>query len=151
VQMRDRVLESIIPGCVLVMAAAPADYSPATRSEKKIKKNADSMSIEFIKTPDILKSVMEKKRSSPDLASIFVAGFAAETDDAEKYALGKLHDKGLDMICVNDLSSKGAGFNVDTNIITILFRDEKRKEIPLMKKTEAAQIIIKTISESIDL
>jgi len=151
VQMRDRVLECLVPGCVLIMAAAPADYAPASKSERKIKKSADTLTIEFVRTPDILKAVRDLKESSPELSSVFVAGFAAETHDAEKYALGKLGDKGLDMICVNDLSGKGAGFHVDTNIITILFSNGKRKEIPLMKKTEAATIIIKTIAEFIDL
>ena len=144
-------LENIVPVSVLVMAAAPADYAPASRSDRKIKKDAEKLTIDFVKTPDILKSVRELKQSSPDLDSVFVAGFAAETHDAEKYALGKLQDKGLDMICMNDLSEKGAGFNVDTNIITMIFRNGKRKKIPLMKKTEAAQIIIKTITEFIDL
>jgi phosphopantothenoylcysteine decarboxylase / phosphopantothenate---cysteine ligase len=151
VEMRDRVLESLVPGCILVMAAAPADYTPASKSDRKIKKTAHTLTIDLVRTPDILKSVRERILKSSDLQSAFVAGFAAETHDVEEYALGKLHSKGLDMICVNDLSQKGAGFNTDTNIITMLFRDGKRKEIPLMNKKDAAKIIISTIGEFVDL
>ncbi len=126
---------------VLIMAAAPADYSPVKKSDRKIKKSDKNMTLELAKTPDILKVVAAMKREGR-INNLFVVGFAAETNDIEQYALKKLAEKSLDMICLNDVSRKGAGFGSDTNILTIFAKDGMRKELPLVSKQEAAARIL---------
>jgi phosphopantothenoylcysteine synthetase/decarboxylase len=148
-EMRDAVLDAICPGSLLIMAAAPADYMPVSKAPKKIKKDQDHLTIDLEKTPDILKAVREKKIS--EHLSVTVVGFAAETNDAIAYGRGKLASKGLDAICVNDLTHEGAGFGVDTNVITMLFPDGSAKEIPLMSKDSAAGEILKAITDCIIL
>lgn len=145
VEMRDAVLSCFCDGALLVMAAAPADYMPAVKAERKIKKDQERLTIDLVKTPDILKAVREKKIN--ENISATVVGFAAETNDALAYGRGKLSAKGLDAICVNDLTQQGAGFGIDTNIITMLFADGSVKELPLMSKDEAASGIFKAIAE----
>jgi len=129
---------------VLIMAAAPADYSPVTRANRKIKKSGKKMSLELARTPDILKVVAAMKKEGR-ISELFVVGFAAETNDIEEYALKKLAEKNLDMICLNDVSRKDAGFGTDTNILTIFARDGMRKELPLVSKQEAAARIVDEI------
>jgi phosphopantothenoylcysteine decarboxylase/phosphopantothenate--cysteine ligase len=145
VEMRDAVLSGLCPGALLVMAAAPADYMPVRKEERKIKKGQERITIELVKTPDILKAVREKKIN--ENIPMTVVGFAAETNDAVAYGRGKLSDKGLDAICVNDLTRKGAGFGIDTNIITMLFPDGSARELPLMSKDDAAEEIFKAVIE----
>lgn len=140
----DAVLREIEEPCVLIMAAAPADYTPVQKSEEKIKKSEGDLIINMKRTPDILKNVAEL-RQRRGLDRIFVVGFAAETNDTENYARGKLVQKNLDMICLNDVSREGAGFNVDTNIMTLFTRDGAKIELPMMSKEKVAQEILKRI------
>ncbi|TFH38393.1 MAG: hypothetical protein E4G96_10555 [Chrysiogenales bacterium] len=109
-----------------------------------MKKTDDRLTIELKKTPDILKNVAEMKKNGR-LGNVFTVGFAAETDHLEEYALGKLRDKNLDMICLNDVSRNGAGFGSDTNIVTIFFRDGSRVELPMISKHEVAVRILSEI------
>jgi phosphopantothenoylcysteine decarboxylase / phosphopantothenate---cysteine ligase len=146
-QMRDAVLSSLADKSILVMAAAPADYMPVSKAVKKIKKDSDSLKIECVKTPDILKAVNEKRRA--EKIEMYAAGFAAETDNAENYAKSKLVEKGLDVICMNDLSKNGAGFEGDTNIVTMFFADGSSFDIPLMQKSETAEKIFEEIMQRI--
>jgi phosphopantothenoylcysteine decarboxylase / phosphopantothenate---cysteine ligase len=141
------VLASLTENSILVMAAAPADYTPVSKADKKIKKDSDSLTIEFMKTHDILRAVNDKRRSEKMM--MFVAGFAAETNNAEQYAKIKLRDKGLDVICMNDLSVKGAGFEGDTNVISMFFADGSSVEIPLMQKSAIAEKILEEIMKRI--
>jgi phosphopantothenoylcysteine decarboxylase/phosphopantothenate--cysteine ligase len=138
------VLSEIEEPCVLIMAAAPADYTPLEKSEEKIKKSDGDLTINMKRTPDILKNVAEAK-AKKGLDKLYVVGFAAETNDTENYAKGKLVQKNLDMICLNDVSREGAGFNVDTNIMTLFTRDGKKIELPMMSKEKVAQEILKRI------
>jgi len=139
------VTSSLTMDSILLMAAAPADYTPVTVSETKIKKSEDKLVLRLKKTPDILKEVA-KLRSAGTFKGI-TAGFAAETHDIETYALGKLKDKNLDMICLNDVSREGAGFSAETNIITIFKRDGTRIDLPMMSKREAAERILDEIEK----
>jgi phosphopantothenate---cysteine ligase (CTP) len=147
------VLNELSPGCVLIMAAAPADYRPVEKSKNKIKKedSTDNLTLSLIKNPDILKAVAEKKMSNKSLSNIFIAGFAAETDNTESNALKKLAEKNLDMICLNDVTQKDAGFGTDTNLITIFIRSHKEKDhiakinLPLLSKKEVANRILDQI------
>jgi phosphopantothenoylcysteine decarboxylase/phosphopantothenate--cysteine ligase len=126
------------------MAAAPADFMPAEKSSHKIKKTGMRITIEFARTPDILKELAGMRREGV-IRNLFTVGFAAETNDLEPYALGKLADKSLDMICLNDVSRRGAGFGADTNIITIFMKDGSRLELPMMSKRDAAARIFDEI------
>lgn len=126
---------------VVIKAAAPADYKPIQYSKEKIKKNDETMTIEFCKNPDILKRVGELKTDQ------ILVGFAAETQNLETYAMKKLKDKNLDLIVANDVSAEGAGFNIDTNIITIFDKSGQKHSYECMKKTEVAKVILDRIVE----
>lgn len=132
------------PGDILVMSAAPADYKPAVRSPIKIKKT-ENPQINLVPNPDILKCMAEKNRGMNPRAVLI--GFAAETHETEKYALGKLKDKNLDMIFLNDVSRQGAGFASATNEFTVFFQDGRRLELANAVKEVLGDKIIDCIAE----
>ncbi len=129
-------------GSILVMAAAPADYRPAVRSPVKIKKT-ENPQINLVPNPDILKTMAAKNKTLQQRAVLI--GFAAETHDTEKYALGKLKDKELDMIFLNDVSKSGAGFASATNEFTVFYRDGRREELANATKELLGRKIIDCI------
>lgn len=131
------------PGDILIMAAAPADYKPAVRSAIKIKKT-ENPQINLVPNPDILKCMAEKNKDMAPHAVLI--GFAAETHETEKYALGKLKDKNLDMIFLNDVSRQGAGFASATNEFTVFFRDGRRLELANAAKEVLGDKIIDCIA-----
>lgn len=142
--MLNAVVSELTENAILIMAAAPADYSPLAKSDRKIKKTGEKLVLELAKTPDILKEVAAMKNDGR-IGNIFTVGFAAETNNLEEYALKKLSEKNLDMICLNDVSRSGAGFGSDTNIVTIFFRNGARKDLPLISKSEVAARIVDEI------
>ena len=117
-------------------AAAVADYTPADYQDDKIKKQDDSMSIPLKRTQDILKYLGEHRQPGQILC-----GFSMETRDMVENSRAKLHKKGLDMICANNLKVPGAGFGVDTNILTVITKDST-VELPLQSKEDAANAIL---------
>lgn len=123
-----------------IMAAAVADYTPVEVAVNKIKKNDSQLIIELKKTKDILKSLGEKKS-----ASQLLVGFALETTNERDYALGKLKSKNADMIVMNSLNDKGAGFGTDTNKVTIFDKSGKEFNYELMSKKEVAKNIVDTL------
>lgn len=141
-----RLVEANFTDCdIAIMAAAVSDYRVKDVSVQKIKKNDETMTLELVKNPDILKGLGEKKTDRQ-----FLVGFAAETQNVLEYAKGKLKRKNLDMIVANDVSQVNAGFNVDTNIAKIITRDGQVRQAPLMKKTELAQLIFDIIEAKIE-
>jgi len=122
---------------VLVMAAAPADFRPATTSSSKIKKTNAPPPLALESTPDILHSTTGLRRNGS-----VVVGFALETDDALANGRKKLVAKELDMIVVNDANETGAGFGVDTNRVTLLLRGGAEEQLPLMPKSAVADAIL---------
>jgi phosphopantothenoylcysteine decarboxylase/phosphopantothenate--cysteine ligase len=100
------------------------------------------MTLELARTPDILADVAKNRTKG-----MLVVGFAAETNDVVVYARSKLEKKGLDMVVANDITAKGAGFNTDTNIATILTRSGGEIELPLMSKREMADKILDELIE----
>jgi phosphopantothenoylcysteine decarboxylase/phosphopantothenate--cysteine ligase len=131
----------------LVMAAAVADYRPATVAERKIKKSADpalGMTIELARNPDILMEVkqMRERTGRP----LVVVGFAAETDDLIANAVSKLERKGLDLIVANDVSAPDAGFRADTNRVVVLDREGLQTEIDLTSKARISEMIIQRVA-----
>lgn len=136
--MRDAVESVIGSADVLVMAAAPADYRPVRIAGQKIKKGGGSAPfIELEHTDDILKSTIAARK-----AGAVIVGFALETENLVEHGEAKLLDKKLDLIVVNSATEEGAGFRTDTNRVTILGRDGARESIPLMQKTELADVIL---------
>ena len=149
-EMHDAVVKELGDRTVLVMAAAPADWAPAVKEDRKIKKSDGGMTLELVKTVDIIKSVAALRETELAAARLFVCGFAAETHDIEAYAKGKLEQKHLDMICVNDVSRSDAGFGVDTNELIVFAKDGARIAIPHASKADAARRIISLIAERVD-
>ena len=122
---------------VIIQAAAPADYRPAQIAGQKIKKaDGEAMELKLVENPDVAAMVGSKKR----LGQVLVA-FAAETQNLSENAAKKLDKKNVDFIVGNDVTRPGAGFDVDTNIITIFDRSGAT-ELPMMKKTEVADKIL---------
>ncbi|MBN1672926.1 MAG: hypothetical protein JXR37_17910 [Kiritimatiellae bacterium] len=120
----------------LIMSAAVADWRPRTPSPLKLKKNRMPAQLEMERTPDILQAVAARKGGR-----VFV-GFAAETGEPEEEARRKLQAKRLDLIVANDVSRADAGFEVDTNRVTLLAADGTVEALPLMLKTEVASRIL---------
>lgn len=120
----------------LVMAAAVADWRPAELREGKIKKLGASGDLRLVPTPDILKELL------PGKGGRIVVGFAAETDDVLSEARRKCAAKGLDMIVANDVRQADAGFDVDTNRVTLVFPDGSCRAMPLMSKRAVAGHIL---------
>ena len=125
---------------IAIMAAAVADYTPVEVAANKIKKTGGGLIIELKKTKDILKSLGEKKSPKQILV-----GFALETNNEREYALEKLKNKNADLVVMNSLNDKGAGFGTDTNKITIFDKSGKEFNYELMSKKEAAKNIVDTI------
>ena len=121
---------------IIIKAAAVADYTPATFSDDKIKKNDGDMSIPLDRTQDILKYLGEHKRPNQ-----FLCGFSMETKDMLENSRRKLVHKNLDMIVANNLKVAGAGFGVDTNVITMI-TPGKEIALEMMSKDEAAEQIL---------
>ncbi len=136
-EMFDAVMRKLPEATVFVGAAAVADYRPRNVADFKIKKTGqDFLNLELEKTPDILANVSGNRHEN-----LLVIGFAAETNDVISYAKSKMAKKNLDLVVANDITKKGAGFNADTNIATII-TGEKEIELPLMPKRELADKIL---------
>lgn len=148
-ELLEKVFAELDGTSVLIMSAAPADYRPETKSEMKIKKDGEELVLRLKKNPDILKNVARLRLEDPSYGNIFVVGFAAETNDPERYAVGKLREKNLDMICLNDVGRAGAGFGVDTNIVTVFTRDGRRDELPMLSKKELARTLLQRIGKEL--
>ena len=139
-EMRNAVIKQIPDADALIMAAAVADFKPATVHSEKIKKNTDFSKISLSPTTDILKEVSEiKKAKKLDLK---IVGFAAESQDLKSNAQKKMHDKNMDMIVANNILDKDAGFSVDTNRVLMMYSDGSIEKLPLMKKSEVAEKIM---------
>ena len=136
--MRDAVMREVGSATVFIAAAAVADYRPAARAGEKIKKSDSALSLALEPTPDVLAEVSAARHDG-----LLVVGFAAETERVVENALDKLRRKNLDAVVANDLTQDGAGFDKETNVITLLTRDrEQPAPPPLMSKLDAAHHIL---------
>ncbi len=139
-EMFQAVMKNLPDASVFIGAAAVADYRPINVADLKIKKtNRDILTLELEKTPDILSNVSSNRHNG-----LLVVGFAAETNDVVNYAKSKMEKKRLDMVIANDITKKGAGFNTDTNIATII-TVENEIDLPLMSKRDLANEILDEI------
>ena len=143
-QMLDAVLNESAGADALIMAAAVADFRPKNAAKDKIKKDGGVPQVELEATEDILKTVSGSGFAAK--RPRVVAGFAAESRSLLENAASKLQSKNLDLIAANDISAQDAGFAVETNRITLLFKDGRREALSLMSKSEAAEVIVERIA-----
>lgn len=139
-EMRTATLEVAGKADALVMAAAVADFRPASASKHKIKRGRDSLALSLEPTDDILRAVAEAR--SKGGRPFVVVGFAAESRDLEANASAKLKAKDLSLIVANDITAPGAGFGVDTNRVTLIGSDGSVQALPVMSKAEVAEVVI---------
>lgn len=142
-QMHSAVMSNASSHSLFIACAAVADFRPSQVATQKMKKTADNdgMTITMVKNPDIVASVAAMTEKRP-----FTVGFAAETQEVEKYARGKLERKNLDMICANDVSIQGQGFNSDNNALHLYWKGGD-KALPLTAKSELGKAIMLEIVE----
>jgi phosphopantothenoylcysteine decarboxylase/phosphopantothenate--cysteine ligase len=145
-QMHNAVMSNASSHSLFIACAAVADFRPTQVATQKMKKTADNdgMTITMVKNPDIVASVAAMTEQRP-----FTVGFAAETQDVEKYARGKLERKNLDMICANDVSIQGQGFNSDNNALHLYWKGGD-KALPLTAKSELGKAIMLEIVERLE-
>jgi len=132
-QMKEAAARAVSQASALIMAAAVADYQPKSTAKSKIKKDAETMTLELVRTPDIITEVK---------GDFIRVGFAAESDDVVANARKKLTSKNLDLIVANDITSTDSGFAVDTNKVTIIDKKGKAESLPLLTKREVAEKIL---------
>lgn len=138
-QMHQVVMAQAPHHHIFISCAAVADYRPAQIAEQKIKKTADNehMQINMVKNPDIVASVAALTQQRP-----FTVGFAAETQDVERYARDKLAKKNLDLICANDVSVAGLGFNSNDNALHLYWQDGEQALATASKQQLAKQLLL---------
>jgi len=132
-EMKQAVAKAAAKADALIMAAAVTDYQPKTTARAKIKKETPSLTLELVRTPDILAEVK---------GTFIRVGFAAESEDLVANAKKKLQNKQLDLIVANDITDKKSGFGVDTNKVTLIDKKGKAEKLPLMSKREVADKIL---------
>jgi len=138
--MLQAVLSKFDESDIVIKSAAVADYRPMQTYDQKLKKGiADQLVLELEKTPDILATLGQRKQHQ------VLVGFAAETEQVETYALDKLRRKNCDFLVANDVSQEGAGFNYDTNVITIYNKAGLIEQLPLMSKRAAAERLLQIV------
>jgi len=139
-EMRSAVREHLADATIVIMAAAVADFRPASPQPSKIKRAAGKLTIELQSTPDILAEVSAE--SARGKSRRVIVGFAAETSDISGNARKKLSAKGADLIVANDVTEPGAGFDGDTNAVTLFFRDAPEIRLPKMSKFDVATRVL---------
>ncbi|HKK80038.1 MAG TPA: phosphopantothenoylcysteine decarboxylase, partial [Phaeodactylibacter sp.] len=146
VQTADEMYEAaraVFPDCdAAIFSAAVADYRPAQRAEQKIKKSDEARTLQLVKNPDIAAELGQRKKTGQ-----YTVGFALETQDAEANARGKLERKNMDIIVLNTLEDEGAGFQHDTNKVSLLRKDNKKRSFELKPKREVAADILDELQE----
>jgi phosphopantothenoylcysteine decarboxylase/phosphopantothenate--cysteine ligase len=140
-EMRRAVIERAADANVVIMAAAVADYRPAAPQAQKLKRGHERLTLELEPTPDILAELGRDKGRRT------LVGFAAETTGLAENARAKLARKGADMIVANDVTQEGAGFDADTNIVTLFLRDGREIPLPMLSKFDVANHILDHLSE----
>jgi len=141
-EMAQAVFQQLDKAGIVLMAAAVADFTPAVTEKGKIKKQDGVPSFELAPTRDILAEIA--RRRGPEQ---LVVGFAAEAEHLIENAASKLRSKRLDMVVANDVMEEGAGFDTDTNIVTILFPDGRQTKVEKMNKLDVAQRVLDAVVE----
>ena len=136
--MKAAVAKATSQADALIMAAAVADYQPKSVAKSKIKKETPTLTLELVRTPDILTEVK---------GNFLKVGFAAESEDIVANARQKLEKKQLDLIVANDITDPSSGFGTDTNKVTLIDRNGKTESLPLLTKREVADRILDRVVE----
>nr|WP_277602875.1 bifunctional phosphopantothenoylcysteine decarboxylase/phosphopantothenate--cysteine ligase CoaBC [Acinetobacter sp. NIPH 1852] len=146
-QMLDVSMNQLADGCdIFIATAAVADYRVAQVAEHKIKKAGDELAVALVKNPDIVATIAQQQERP------FMVGFAAETQNVEEYAAGKLVAKKLDMIACNDVSRPDIGFASDENAMTVFFAQSyhmKKRELEKASKQEISQQLVESIADAL--
>ncbi|RLZ07194.1 bifunctional phosphopantothenoylcysteine decarboxylase/phosphopantothenate--cysteine ligase CoaBC [Acinetobacter sp. 2JN-4] len=146
-QMLDVSMNQLKDGCdIFIATAAVADYRVAQVAEHKIKKAGDELAVALVKNPDIVATIAQQQERP------FMVGFAAETQNVEEYAAGKLVAKKLDMIACNDVSRPDIGFASDENAMTVFFAQSyhmKKRELEKASKQEISQQLVESIADAL--
>lgn len=140
-EMYDVVLGLFSEMDVVIKAAAVADYRPAVEAEQKIKKTGTNLTLELVPNPDILAELGRNKTSQ------VLIGFAAETENLLANAQAKMQKKNVNLLVANDITKPGAGFGSPTNIVSFLFPDGRRIDLPQMNKLEVARHLVREVAE----
>jgi phosphopantothenoylcysteine decarboxylase/phosphopantothenate--cysteine ligase len=144
-EMRNAVRERAADADVVIMAAAVSDYRPAAPKAQKLKRGEERLTLELEPTPDILAELgRDTVRKAPRR---ILVGFAAETTGLAESARSKLVRKGADMIVGNDVTQEGAGFDTDTNIVTLFLRDGREIPLPKLPKFDVANRVLDSVLE----
>lgn len=138
-EMRKAVVTRAPEADMLVMAAAIADFRPATEAEHKIKKSGGGLTLELTQTADVLAEASGER--------LVKVGFAAESRDLEANALEKMRKKGVDLMVANNITEEGSGFGSDSNRVVIIGRGGGKEELPLLPKAEVAHLILDRVVE----
>lgn len=138
-QMHDAVMDELPNADVVIKSAAVADFAVEGASKKKLKRRESRPSIELTANPDILAAIGKQKGQR------VLVGFAAETHDLDKYARQKLREKNADLLVANDVSRTDAGFDVDTNQVTLFFADGREEQTGLLKKDQVAERVLDAV------
>jgi phosphopantothenoylcysteine decarboxylase/phosphopantothenate--cysteine ligase len=136
-EMSEAMLRCLDGATMVLMAAAVVDFAPARTEVEKIKKREGGLTLELKPTLDILAEILRRRK--PDQ---LIVGFAAETNNLRENAAAKVRRKMLDMIAANDVTQEGAGFDADTNIVTLIFPDGLVKPLEKMSKLDVANVIL---------
>lgn len=139
-EMYQEVLGRFPDQDIVIKAAAVADYRPVVREEQKMKKNDQSIKLELVPNPDILATLGGQKKNQ------LLVGFAAETQNSLDNGWEKMKRKKADILVVNDVTLPGAGFGTDTNIVSFLFSDGRRMDLPQMSKLKVARQLVTEIA-----
>ena len=143
-EMREAVLKEFNSVDAVIMSAAVADYRVKNPAAQKIKKSVETLTLELVKNPDILKELGGLKKSQ------VLVGFAAETQNVLNYARKKLVEKNLDFIVANDVTAEGAGFGVATNIASIIWRGGEVENFDKMSKAALAEKIVERVTDLLE-
>jgi phosphopantothenoylcysteine decarboxylase / phosphopantothenate---cysteine ligase len=138
-QMHEAVTKEFAACSIGIFAAAVADYRPVEKRAEKIKKTEGSLTVQLEPTIDVLQEMARVKGDK------FIVGFAAETADVVQNARKKLNAKNLDLIVANDVTAEGAGFDHDTNVVSLYYRDGRDVALPKLSKVEVAQRVLDEI------
>jgi phosphopantothenoylcysteine decarboxylase / phosphopantothenate---cysteine ligase len=141
-EMRDAVRARAREASIVIMAAAVADYRPAAAHHQKLKRGEGNLTLQLEPTPDILAEIGREKGDR------ILVGFAAETERVAENAKDKLARKGADIIVANDVTQEGAGFDIDTNIVTLFLRDGREIPLPKMSKFDVSNHILDYVLET---
>jgi phosphopantothenoylcysteine decarboxylase / phosphopantothenate---cysteine ligase len=144
-EMRNAVRDRAADANVVIMAAAVSDYRPAATQSQKLKRTGERLTLDLEPTPDILAEL--GRDSVHENRPRILVGFAAETDRMAENARRKLTGKGADMIVANDVTQEGAGFDADTNIVTLFLRDGREIPLPKLTKFDVANHILDRVLE----